>query len=91
MLNRLLLLIHWIGFLCLFGFIGFSTVITIGIILDGNTSLGEMDFISFLWASLTGDLGMDWLSVFLWIGICHWPFNWVVTGDKTFLPWRRNR
>ena len=84
MLNRLLLLIHWIGFLCLSVIVGY---IILGLIFGDQDPL--VGVIEFLWDCFTGE--NDWMSVALWIAILHWPLNWIVTGDKAIFPWRRNQ
>lgn len=84
MLNRLLLLIHWIGFLCLFSYIG---GMAFGLIFNDYFVITNV--IPLFVDQLSFEEG--WRTVILWIAILHWPFNWIVTGNKAFFPWRRNQ
>jgi hypothetical protein len=80
MLNRLGLLIHWIGFLCLIGFIGFYAGLIILNDVHPVSAVGA--FVDALAFEVEG-----W-SVVLWIGIVHWPIKWLITGNKAFFPWK---
>jgi len=78
--QRLMFLFHWIGFLCLVGFIGlFGLAI----------SMKELDVLGVI-GELFDELAFEVniVSVMLWPGIAHWPIKWILTGKKSFFPWK---
>ena len=82
MLNRLGLVLHWIGFifqfLLLFGYFPFT-------VLNGNVE-NIFEIILFDW----GYYDIQEI-IFVWVAIASWPINFILTGNKSFLPWRRDQ
>jgi hypothetical protein len=78
--QRFMFLFHWIGFLCLVGFIG---LLGLAISLDG---WDVSEALEALFEALAFE--EEGISVMLWIGIAHYPIKWILTGNKTFFPWR---
>ena len=79
LIDRLGLLIHWIGFL-------FSVVFILcfPLLMREQQELSAVE----IFFELLLDFGsQDW-SVILWITIAHWPIKWFITGNTAFFPWR---
>ena len=81
-IERLALLIHWIGFLCLVFFI-----VSFGLALTPNGGLPASEALEALFEVLLFEEGA--FSAILWIGIAHWPIKWFITSNKAFFPWKR--
>jgi hypothetical protein len=80
--RRFMFLFHWIGFLCLVGFIGFFGL---EISLNGY-DYDLLEAIELLFETLA--FKEEAISVMLWLGIAHWPIKWILTGNKSFFPWK---
>ena len=79
-IQRLALLIHWIGFLCLVVFIflyGFGLSFTGADASEGLEILFEI---------LLFEDGI--FSAMVWLGIAHWPIKWLINGNKALFPWQ---
>ena len=74
-------LFHWIGFLCLVGSIGLF-----GFAISMN-EYDVLEAIELLFDALAFEY--DAVSEILWLGIAHWPIKWILTGNKSFFPWKR--
>ena len=79
MINRLGLVVHWAGFVCL------AVVITF-LALEEGTPLElfkEFGRVMFFYRS------MDMTTIGIWVGILSWPFKYILTGSKTLFPWNK--
>jgi formate hydrogenlyase subunit 3/multisubunit Na+/H+ antiporter MnhD subunit len=82
-LQRFMYLFHWVGFICLALFI---LVGVLSIVLDSGRWLqGEVTYIlEFDPHSTTTILHILWV----WLAVTHYPIKWIITGNKTFYPWK---
>lgn len=82
MINRLGIVIHWVGFIC-------SLVIGFYIfVLFTNQGMDVADVIGRLWRVMTFERRREVeLSVFLWVTISHLPIKFIITGNKKLFPW----
>ena len=81
MIKRLGLIFHWIGFLCLTGFIA-------TLVITKPDSVAWSEVPEALWELLIFDNSLDVpFSIILWAGISHWPIKFVLTGNKNLFPW----
>jgi hypothetical protein len=74
-------LFHWVGFICLALLI---LVGVINIVFDGGRDLDDvLDILSFdtRYAEI---LEILWV----WLAVTHYPIKWILTGNKSFFPWR---
>lgn len=74
MINRIGLVIHWIGYLCL--------GIFVGMVLYFRPS-GS----AFLEVVIFEDSSAVWLSIVFWLAITSWPLKFILTGNKSIYPW----
>ena len=84
MLERLGLVIHWIGFACLVLFLGgaFFGIIT------GEVSIVELP--AFVVESLLDFSRADEADYwFVLLATIHWPIKWMLTDNKSLFPWKR--
>ena len=72
MIERLALVIHWVGFLCLL------LAVFYGVILQ---SLTDTEFYSLLLTAVAA-----W--PIKWGAIVHWPIKFILTGNKAIFPWQ---
>lgn len=86
MINRLGLVIHWAGFICIVGLIG---VYTLGI-FTGSFSRGFVyaasETIEFLFDSPPDGNPVWWIW---WAALTHWPIKFIITGNKNLFPWNK--
>jgi len=83
MIKRLGLVFHWIGFLCLTGFIA-----TIVIGMSSPDSIAWSELPAGLWELLIFDNSSDLpLSIILWVTVSHLPIKFILTGNKNLFPW----
>ena len=81
MINRLGLVVHWIGFLCLTGFIA-------TLVITKPNDIAWSEVLAAIWELLIFDNSSDApFSTILWAGIGHWPIKFVITGNKNLFPW----
>ena len=86
-LQRLLLVYRWVGFLCLIGW----HVLWLGFLITARF-VGEdvIEVLGSYFEILIFERGYDtWPSLIAWAGLTYWPIHWLLTGSKTFLPWRK--
>ena len=82
MLNRLGLVLHWIGFVFQFLFLfGYFPIMVLG---GGVEDIFRI--IIFDWYRADTEE-----IIFVWVAIASWPINFILTGNKSFLPWRRDQ
>ncbi len=84
--GRFIFLFHWAGFICL-------ATLTAVCVFDVFVESGRLfeDVIEILmlehWRSsndLRGSASMLWI----WLAVTHYPIKWILTGNKTFFPWK---
>ena len=83
-IQRLALLIHWIGFLCLVVFIflyGFGLSFT-----GADASEGLAFVVESLLDFSRADEADYW---FVLLATIHWPIKWMLTDNKSLFPWKR--
>lgn len=84
MINRLGLVIHWIGFICLLA------AVLIAILIYVETPYVDKFFKTLreLWQLISFD-SSSYLteSIILWVAISHWPIKFIITGNKNLFPW----
>ena len=82
MLNRLGFVLHWISFifqlLFLFGYFPYMVFV------------GAVDEI-FMIISFDWDYPETEEIILVWVAVASWPINFILTGNKSFLPWRHNQ
>ena len=83
MINRLVSVIHWIGFVCLL-IIGFYIFV-----LFADQGRHVEYVIRELWRLLVFDAYDENLSMILWAAVSHLPIKFIITGDKNLFPWSR--
>ena len=92
MLNRLGLVLHWIGFLFQFGFL-------FGYLPGLFFFQADRDFEQFLYEveDIVEIIFFDWgyydikEIILVWGAVASWPITFILTGNKSFLPWRRDQ
>jgi hypothetical protein len=91
MLGRLSLVIHWIGFVSLisfYGFIGFSFLTR----PESVSQLLQMLKEDYLYlAQLPPPSGRIDDALWFWLANLYWPARWIITGNKSPLPWVANK
>ena len=84
MKERLGLVIHWLGFLCLI-----FVVVSLGIAYFDNEDSTLISVAAFYIYYLFGEdlfgTALFWVN---WGAIVHWPIKFILTGNKSFFPWR---
>ena len=84
--RRLMFLFHWIGFLSLVGLILVYGIIIFTGTFSNNTLGGVVqETIEFLFDAPPDGNPIWWLW---WLAITHYPIKWILTGNKSFFPWR---
>ena len=91
-IRRLLLLLHWFGFICLFYWLVTFLTMTIPAMLEG---LNELEYaLEDIGSILTIMLDLDEaeypLFWSLWLAVAHYPALWLLTGNRTILPWKNS-
>ena len=76
MINRLGLVIHWIGYLCL--------GIFVGMVLYFRPSGGSLLEVMVFEGSSAREV---LLSIVFWLAITSWPLKFILTGNKSIYPW----
>ncbi|MDG1952336.1 MAG: hypothetical protein P8J52_07045 [Gammaproteobacteria bacterium] len=84
MINRLGLVIHWLGFFALIDFVGLL-VYAIAI-FHGAGVIEEISRVLFNLNQSFSDME-GWFFLSFWIAVSHWPIKVVLTGNKSFFPW----
>ena len=89
LLQRLILIYRWVGFLSLVLMHGWLFVAApiMNLFFNGETLLPEIleGYVSMLfWNDRRAELG----SLLIWIGLTYWPIQWLLTGNKSLYPWR---
>ena len=91
-IRRLLLLLHWLGFFCFVYWLVTFLAMTIPSVTEGLNELEYAfeDIISIL--AIMWDLDEAEYPLFwsLWLAAAHYPALWLLTGNKTVLPWKKN-
>ena len=91
-IRRLLLLFHWLGFVCLVYWLVTFIAMTIPAATEGLNELEYAfeDIISIL--AIMWDLDEAEYPIFwsLWLAAAHYPVLWLLTGSKAILPWRNS-
>ena len=90
-INRLGLVIHWIGFICLVTMLGGYALDVSGINSNwfSASDLGDVgrqvvrDFTRML--TFTRIEEEHWIT---FIAVIHWPIKFIITGNKSFFPWK---
>ena len=83
MINRLGLVLHWIGLVCLLSVIGLITYFSIS---EGRfPDLSDLAEGMFDFDNLSDDTGQFLL---FWFAIAHWPIKFIITGNKSIFPWK---
>ena len=91
-IRRLLLLLHWLGFVCLVYWIVTFLAMTIPAVTEG---LNELEYafeditsiLAIMWDFDEAEYPMFWS---LWLAAAHYPSLWLLTGSKTMLPWKKH-
>ena len=81
MKERVALVIHWVGFCAL--------LISIGLLYWGMTERsGSFGLYLNIMFNFSSDRDGLYNLAFLafWIAVTHWPIKFIISGDKTFLP-----
>ena len=86
MLERLGLVIHRIGFLCLGTSISLFAITWL-IFAAAGEIMDLSDAMRYFGSVLVFEQRAI-LSVMLWIGIASYPIKWILTGNKSFFPWK---
>jgi len=82
-INRLGLVLHWIGFVCLLSVIGLITYFSI---FEGRSlDLSDLAEYMFDFDNLSDDTDEFLL---LWLAVAHWPIKFIITGNKSIFPWK---
>ena len=88
----MLLLLHWLGFVCLVYWLVTFIAMTIPAATEGLNELKYVfeDIISIL--AIMWDLDEAEYPIFwsLWLAAAHYPVLWLLTGSKAILPWRNS-
>ena len=89
-IRRLLLLVHWLGFMCVAYWVVTFLTMALPALTEGLNGLESAfeDIISILAIML--DLDEAEYPVFwsLWFAAAHYPALWLLTGNNAILPWK---
>ena len=86
MINRLGLVIHWLGFLALIDFVGL--LVDAIAIFHGAGVIEEISRVLFNPNQNFRDME-GWFFLSFWIAVIHWPIKVVLTRSKSFFPWSK--
>ena len=88
MINRLGLVLHWIGFVCLLCVIGLIIFASLsnGRVIDEQI-LSDIAEHMFDFDNLSDDTE---LFLLFWFAVAHWPIKFILTGNTSFFPWKSN-
>ena len=81
LIERLGLLIHWAGFICLF----YLIIRYIPGIFEGRIVTMAIQTTEFWFNSEATGNPVWWIW---WVTLTHWPIKWFITGNKSFFPWK---
>jgi len=82
---RLMFLLHWIGFLCIFVVI---SLIANTLIQGEPVSEIPMGIVQTLRNTQSPFVGTAFISYVFWLALTHYPIKWLLTGNSSFFPWR---
>ena len=90
--RRLLALVHWLGFICLVYWLITFLGISLAALAEGLNELkyaleDVTSILAIMWDLDEAEYPLFWS---LWLALAHYPVVWVLTGNKSFFPWRNN-
>ena len=90
--RRLLTLVHWLGFISLvywlITFLGISVVALTEGLNELKYAMEDItSILAIMWDLDEAEYPLFWS---LWLALTHYHIIWVLTGNKSLLPWRNS-
>ena len=90
--RRLLTLVHWLGFISLvywlITFLGISVVALTEGLNELKYAMEDItSILAIMWDLDEAEYPLFWS---LWLAFAHYPVVWVLTGNKSLVPWRNS-
>ncbi len=91
-IRRLMFLLHWLGFACLIYWVVIFLTMILPALPEGINELeyAVEDIASIIVIMVDLDESEYPLFWSLWLAVAHYPIRWLLTGNKSLLPWKNN-
>lgn len=81
--QRFMFLFHWVGFICLATLI---LSVAVDVFFDNGFFLD--DVIEVLMLDRRRSIDEPSATLWVWLAVTHYPIKWILTGNKSFFPWK---